>query len=373
MAMVASQVAKMCQWTLNAVLPDGHEVIPTTTLPRKLHAVAIIVPFFIGDTVLSTVLIQHLSQYCSPRTKIYIIAPSHQLNLLETLPGITERVEMPKSLSEKQRLLERLHCDAVFLLRYSLPWAISMRDAGVHYRIGFNLERFGLEKARQWGGLLTHTAPSGQFDVPQHQLEFYRTMLEILGIPWDETFQPQIQLSGQDRETASSWLETLSSPRVLLHMSAGSPGKHWPMANWSKIIGILHRQYKAHFIALGNSKDASLYNELSMESGLSIMNLCGRTTLRESAAICQQTDLIITLDTAIAHIAAAVEAPRLMVLYGPTNVDQWRPVVTDKTRLEQAYIHVNCRPCLTRTCYHKSCIRFLTPERVLCHIDRIMS
>lgn len=371
MVVVASQVARACQRALNLVLPPSSPVEPLA-FNQGVGSFAVIIPFFIGDTVLSTVLIQHLLRAGGFQRPCYIIGPPHQLNMFENMPGVTACIPAPQSMGEKRRLLRQLNPDAVFLLRYSFPWAYAMMEAGIRYRIGFSLERFGLEKARYWGGLLTHTTPSGEFDSPRHQLHLYHAMLSQLGIAWDSGIRPQLLLSEQDTRAAAAWLQQYRGPWVVTHMTGGSPGKRWPFSHWETLVHTLNQQYHASFVAMGTAQDAPLYDKLADRTGLPVLNLCGQTTLRQSAALCSFSTLVITLDTAVAHLAAAVEAPRLVVLYGPTNYRQWCPVAGPKTQLAQVYLEVPCRPCITRTCYHRSCIRLLSPQRVLNHIQLMM-
>lgn len=371
MVMLAGQVAKLCQWSLNTVLPsDPGPCVPLSI--AELQAVAVIAPYFIGDTVLSTLLLQNLSRQLPPACTLDVIAPPALQNLLETLPNLAHCEAMPTSERQRLKLLRGKGYDAVFLLRYSLPWANVLAKAGVRYRIGFDLERFGLEKLKTWGGLMTHTAPSGHFDAPTHQARFYHAMLTHLGLAWDPSIRPLIATTAADAQRARELLAPLPAPHVILHITAGSPGKQWPLEYWQEVASELHEHHGASVIALGTPKDAATYQALLEAANVPILNLCGQTTLRETAALCRQSDLIITVDTALAHIAAAVDTPRLLVIYGPTNPVQWRPMVSEKTRLEQVFLQMSCRPCITRHCYHQSCLAYLTPERVLQHADRLL-
>lgn len=341
---------------------------------NNLRSIAVVMPSFIGDTILSTTLLQSLAcQFLPEKTRIYTIGSSRQLNLLESLPGIFDHCIAPKAPDEKRKLLQKLECGAVFLLRYSLLWALAMKKANIRYRIGFDLERLRMERFdHQWTNLLTHALPSGRFDSPEHQVQLYKSMAERVGLTWNDSICPKIHLTPDDYVRASELLGSIGRPMFIIHITAGSPGKRWPLKHWSTLIRRLKERYDARFIGLGSSLDASHYEHLEQISGIPIHNLCGRTTLRESAALCQFSDLIVTLDTALAHIAAAASAPRLVVLYGPTNIQQWRPMVSEKTRLEQAFVSISCRPCVTRTCYHRSCTRYLTPLRVLNHIEKVI-
>jgi ADP-heptose:LPS heptosyltransferase len=370
MAILASQLAAWSQWTLNKLLPEHKAIAPP--LDRRLRSIVVITPWFIGDTLLSTVFIQNLRQQFPQNTKIYLIAPANQINLLETLPGIAHIYAMPATLSQKQALLKILRCDALFLLRFSIPWALAGIKAGTPYRIGFNLERFGLVKLQTWHGLLSHATPSGCFNATSHQINCYKTMLMQVGFGWDTQIKPILPLAPEDFEDAKAMLSGLAGQKIVIHASAGSPGKKWAIEKWVELIEKLFVRYHAHIISVGRESDETFYQKIESLSGVPINNFCGKTSLRTSAVLCRQSDLVITLDTALAHIAAAAEAPRLVVLYGPTNLQQWRPLPYSphKTHLEQVSLQVPCRPCIPRTCYHRSCMRHLSVEKVLQRIEK---
>lgn len=368
MVTVVNQISSIGQYALNALLPDEPQTLGGT-LPKSLKSVAVICPYFIGDTILATTLIQNLQTVYK---KIVLIAAPSQCNLLETLPDLAGVLPTPKTQDEKIALLNALRCDAVFILRYSLPWAFAAKEANIPYRVGFDLERFGLHKLQHWMTLLTHATPSGTIDSQEHQTTFYQKMLLQLGLNWDTSISPAVSLSETDYAAMQGLLEQFHSPRFILHASAGSPGKRWPMHYWVELLEKLSSHYHPNWLAIGTAADRQKYERMADQSGIPIGNLCGETSLRESAVLCRQSDLIITLDTAIAHLAAAVEAPRIVILYGPTNPYQWRPIVSGRTKLEQVFLDLPCRPCVTRMCYHRSCSQYLKPERVMAHIRKIM-
>ncbi len=372
MALASTALARLCQWTLNSVLPENANT-PIPVLPFSPRSVAVILPIFIGDTVLALPVLETLARHLYRQGgNLYLIGPQSHLNLVETLPFNPHRILMPEPLAERTALLRALHCDCVLLLRYSLPWGVAVLDAGIPIRMGFTLERFGLQKLHRWGDILTHAIPSGPFDSAYHQTTHFQAILTAFGLPWHD-YHPTIYLSDGDYETAKAMLAGISEPRIIIHLSAGSPGKRWPLEYWAVLVDAVADLTHGQFIALGIPRDRAHYEKLESLVRVPIHNFCGQTTLRESAALCQMSDLVITLDTAMAHLAAAVDAPRLAVLYGPTNIPMWEPVVSPRTRLEKIAVQIPCRPCITRTCYHRACMTMLTPERVFHRIQKLLA
>ncbi len=368
MVTLTTQLTKLCQWSLNSLLPPSqHTHLPP--LPRNLKSIAVIPPYFIGDTILASTFLNNLRRNYPKFTRIFWITQQRYFGLFDSQAQPFHQVVEPDTIADRKALLEDLNCDAVFILRYSIPWAIAVKEAGVRYRIGLDLQRLGLTKMRSWSHLLTHPVSSGTFDSPVHQIELYGQMLQQLGLRWDPHARPVIALNPEDRQDACRLLKSTKSPRFMLHITAGSPGKRWPLSHWATLLDDIKRHFPdATFLACGTQADRSVYETLEMMSAVHIENLCGQTSLRQTAALAKFSDMVITLDTSIAHIAAAVDTPRLVVLYGPTNFMQWAPMASGHTRLEKVYLDMPCRPCITRTCYHQSCLKKMTPDRVLSHV-----
>ena len=91
------------------------------------------------------------------------------------------------------------------------------------------------------------------------------------------------------------------------------------------------------------------------------INLAGRTTLRQLAALIEGAELVIANDSGPMHIAAALNRP-LVALFGPTN-----PVRTGPYGRQDAVLRLNlpCSPCYSRACTHQSCLQWLTIAPVL--------
>jgi len=55
-----------------------------------------------------------------------------------------------------------------------------------------------------------------------------------------------------------------------------------------------------------------------------LIDLCGKTTIKQLAAVAARCDLFIGVDSAPMHIAAALNTP-VIALFGPSGEEQWRP------------------------------------------------
>jgi ADP-heptose:LPS heptosyltransferase len=364
--MVANEILEGLLFLANQVLADKEPTDGGLNLPFRKPKAALIVPsLFIGDNVLLTPLIRNLRRNFGPDTRLEIVCPSVVKPFHETLPWL-DAVHAEKNGATRNPVLflKSQAYDTIILCRYSFTWANAALRAEIPQRIGYDLERLGLQGFKHWGRCLTHAIPSTSVFDQRPQVEIYLDLLRQLGLNAENPI-PECVLTEPDHQKAEQLLEgSRNTPRILIQAGAGSPGKQWPIENWQAVLAGI-RQYwpQADFFAIGGKREQTLY--LEMEQQFLLHNFCGKTSLRESIALISRMDMVITLDTSVAHLAAVAKVPRLVVLYGPTNHAKWRPNTPADSVLSQVFMDLPCRPCMARTCAHKSCLKLLPARQVL--------
>ena len=120
---------------------------------------------------------------------------------------------------------------------------------------------------------------------------------------------------------------TLPGPhgKKLLGIGPGAnwPGKIWPQQNYLELIERLRREFGA-VVLLGDEKDRKLAQPIADGSVLPPINLCGKTTLLQAAAVLQETALFIGNDSGLGHIASAVNTPTITI-FGPGDPIRYKP------------------------------------------------
>jgi ADP-heptose:LPS heptosyltransferase len=99
----------------------------------------------------------------------------------------------------------------------------------------------------------------------------------------------------------------------------------------------------------------------------------GELTLPELTALTSRARLFVGNDSGIAHIAAAVDTPSVVV-FGSSNRDHWRPW-TDAPN-EVVYEEFPCQPCAGYECKEfgePRCIQTLPTEKVFAAIERLLN
>ena len=94
-----------------------------------------------------------------------------------------------------------------------------------------------------------------------------------------------------------------------------------------------------------------------------IVNLCGRTSIKELAAISDAADIFFGVDSAPMHIAAAVHT-QVVALFGPTGENEWRPFGRGHIVITK---DLPCKPCRKGMCEGvqlRECMSAIKPEDV---------
>ena len=115
------------------------------------------------------------------------------------------------------------------------------------------------------------------------------------------------------------------------------PGKKWlcmgPGANWDKKIwpperyALAARNLSNEFdalVLLGSEADNRQALQVAPNAGLPCINLCGRTTLLQAAAVMARMTLFIGNDSGLGHMSAAVNTPSF-TLFGPGSPERYHP------------------------------------------------
>jgi heptosyltransferase II len=328
----------------------------------------LILPDYIGDCVLLTPFIRNLKMNLPSGSYIDIVCHKHISNLLKTLPYV--RNFYPRKLLDKMKyeFLQKRHYDTVFIFNYSIKWAGAAKKSHTKQIISPDSTRLGLTKPPIANKVLTHTVPTTNIKDKTPQLRVNLHYLEELGVKVYD-YHPEIILTPQDNKKALELVKN-DRPKAFVHITAGSRGKEWGFKNWVEIVRYLRAQNFEIYVS-GTSKERKIYDNLQNEAGISINNLCGETSLRETIALLKLVDIAITTDSAPAHFAAAAKTPKIAVIYGPTNQYQWKPFAPFSD-IEQIYLDLPCRPCLLRKCTDKKCLKNLTSDYVIKKISDLL-
>jgi heptosyltransferase-2 len=99
------------------------------------------------------------------------------------------------------------------------------------------------------------------------------------------------------------------------------------------------------------------------------LDLAGRTTLDEALELIAGAELVVSNDSGLMHVAAALERPQV-ALFGSSSPEHTPPL---SARSRVLWLHLECSPCFARVCPlgHFRCMKELSVERALEEIARL--
>lgn len=329
--------------------------------------ILIIGPAWVGDMVMAQCLFKLLKQR-QPDAIIDVLAPLWTFSLLARMPEVSQAIAMPVAHGELNlraryrlaQVLRRNQYDQAIVLPNSFKSALIPWLARIPKRTGWVGEcRYGLLN------------DSRRLDKKRYPLMIEQFMAlaldkdEVLSAPYPE---PEFLIT--DAEATLAKLQLKLSERPVLALCAGAefgPAKRWPEAYYAQVA----KQKLAEgwdVWLFGSQKDRPITDEIMRLTEQRCENIAGRAELHETIDLLSLVSGVVTNDSGLMHVAAALKKP-LIAVYGSTSPAFTPPLSRDANILK---LDLECQPCFARTCplEHFRCMRDLTPERVLAVMTR---
>jgi ADP-heptose:LPS heptosyltransferase len=136
---------------------------------------------------------------------------------------------------------------------------------------------------------------------------------------------------------------------IVFSIGGNHATKKMPVEKWKQLAALINYPV----VVLGGKEEAAEGAEIADE--LKVLNLCGKTTLHESASIIQQSKLVVTHDTGLMHIAAALKKPVISIWGNTIPAFGMEPYYGNHfvSSMKAEVDNLNCRPCSKLG--HKKC------------------
>ena len=177
--------------------------------------------------------------------------------------------------------------------------------------------------------------------------------------PAPSAVRPQLFLSDREREAAAKRLDGPADgrPLVALHPYATHPAKQWPRNYWLGLTALMAGE-NVDWIVVGRDQEPLFQNHER--------DLTNRTNLRETCALIDRADLLVTADSGPMHLGTGVGTP-VAALFGPTAKAWGFYPSGPKDRVLE--LDLDCRPCSlhgAKSCRQGyQCLSGLSPEAVM--------
>ncbi|MHB2150022.1 lipopolysaccharide heptosyltransferase II [Calditrichota bacterium LG25] len=266
---------------------------------------------YLGDVILTTPLIRAIKQVF-PDSQLDVLVIPQTAGALANNPHIDQTILFDKRGQKRtafknvlQILKARRH-ELAFSPHSSLTTGLLIRLAGIPTRVGFNRNPIRF--------FLTHKAP-----VPSDGLTIEK-YLKLLSFFSDQPFSIQTQLfpSEEDREKADCLWRQVDAQRPTIALAPGSvwPTKRWPAEYYAQLVALLKKRFNLIFIGSGDERELC-QQIIDQAKAQQALNLAGRLSILQSAAVIEKCDLMICNDSGAMHIANAVQTD-VFAFFGPT-------------------------------------------------------
>lgn len=326
----------------------------------------------IGDTVLSTASLIALRRFL-PDARIDVLLEDWVAPVLEGFDAVDNVLTVGKDAKSRVIVAAQLRknkYDAVFNLHGGTTSTFFVRASGTRARIGFSDYRYSF----LYNHRLTSASDFWRREFT-HSAEQQLALLGFVGVPVEDKPKSRLAvtekaLKSVEEKLKNSNFELQNSNVALIHPVAAFDTKQWATENFARVAEFLHEK-GFQIVAVAAKKESEVLEKLKRLTGVSISTF-DDLTLPEITALASKAKLFVGNDSGIAHIAAAVETPSV-VIFGSSNRNHWRPWTNAPNEI--VYENMPCQPCAGYFCREfdsPECIKRISVESVIQAIKNLI-
>jgi lipopolysaccharide heptosyltransferase II len=291
------------QWPMG--ISHGEEEDHFTTSGEDIGTIKeILVIFFcgIGDMIVFIPALEALSSFfCKSRISVMTSPPAHRL--LDNHPRV-ESIFLIDAARQKG-----------FFQRFDLIINLSGRDAEINRIIRAAKVKHVIIKER----LFDKKYP---LHATEYHLEYFKGIMAAF-------YKPLVYIADEERQAARKYLfDKKIDPEIdliiAIHAGSSNPGKLWDWRRFRKVCNLLMRDYGAKILLLSGPSEREITEKIAGSIDESVMV---QEPIRLVTALLEQCTLLITNDSGIMHLAAAVGTP-LVSIFGASfsRPEIWGPL-----------------------------------------------
>jgi lipopolysaccharide heptosyltransferase II len=324
----------------------------------------------IGDTVLSTSSLIALRRFL-PEAQIDVLLEDWVAPVLEGFPEVDNVLTVGKDNQSRIKTawqIRRNKYDVAFNLHGGTTATFFVRASGAKHRVGY--------KNFQYSFLYNHLlASSADFwqSEKTHSAEQQLALLGFVGVPVSDKPKSRLAVTATALNSIEKKLSSIihhPSSFALFHPASAFETKQWATENFARIAEFLFEK-GLPTVAVATKSERGVLEKLREKSGAPIA-IFDDLTLPEITALASKAKIFVGNDSGIAHIAAAVETPTVVV-FGSSNINHWRPWT--KAPNEIVFEPMACQPCAGYFCKEfgePECIKKVSVKTVIEAIQRII-
>jgi heptosyltransferase II len=332
-------------------------------LPREgINKILIRGTNWIGDAILTLPAVASI-RATYPKAHIAILAKPWVADIYKLFSDADEMIiyekifDNPAGVFRLAQTLKEKKFDAAILLQNAVEAAIIAVAARIPLRAGYDSDARGL--------LLTHSVRRTPEIKKAHQVDYYLEMVKSLGcvsVDGDMHLETKINLADARNVLRKFIPETKKTIIGIAPGATYGPAKKWFPDRFAAVADTLSEIFSAQVIIMGGRADGETAQEIRTLAQTELINLAGKTSLREAICLISQCGLFISNDSGLMHIAGALNIPTVAI-FGSTNPVTTAPVGNKSIIVRK---EISCSPCLKKTCPTDfRCMSMISVEDVL--------
>lgn len=335
---------------------------------------------WVGDMVMAQTLLIFLKKK-HPESQIDVMAPPWSKDVLLRMPEVDNHLDLPLKHGElkiplRYKIGKKLREDKytnAYILPNSLKSALIPFFAKIKIRTG-------------WKGESRYLLLNDIKILDKKSLNLMIDRFVALGL--DKNKHPKKQdlpklisppklISNKTHKSETlkklNYKKTNKKIISLCPGAAFGPAKQWPAKYHASVANEMIKKGWEIWI-LGAGKDVEIINEINSLTNNKCISFCNKGSLANAIDLLAMSDLVITNDSGLMHIACAVNTP-VVAIYGSTSPDFTPPLSDNNIILGVNPKELTCRPCFQRTCRfdHYKCLNDISPKLVLDALNNLQN
>ena len=352
---------------------------------------------WLGDAVMTMPAMQRLRERF-PQSSITLLTDEKLADLWRTYSSVDhlmvfQRGESPWKIGHR---LRSSRFDTAIIWPNSARSALEPWFAGIPNRVGYatGFRRWLLNTPVAFPGqfvrlhkrsvseikrLVRSAAPRPQVHSAApatHQIHHYLQLAAALGADTSPV-APQVRIARSEVDQTLKSMAAREDPAVPLReenplvlglniSAAYGPAKRWPVERFASVVRAISASVDhCVWLSFGSGSDWELSEELKGLSQARVINLAGKTSLRELMCLLKACRAVLTNDSGPMHLAAALGTP-VIVPFGSTSPELTGPGPPGDSAHRILQTNAPCSPCFRRTCpIDFRCMTGITVEQVV--------
>lgn len=325
----------------------------------------------IGDTVLATPSLFALKRFL-PHASVDILLEDWVAPVLDGFQQVDQVITLErKNTAARARVARQLrgnNYDVVYNLHGGTTATLLTRATGAKHRVGY--------QTYQYARLHNHLSPSSSLlwgRDKTHSVEQQLALLGWTGVPVSDRPPTRLAVTREASANVAAQLTAAGLAETsfaVIHPAAAFATKQWAADKFGRVADDVRSRGLA-VVAITTPNEKSIIDEMNKHTVAPAAAFTD-LTLPEITALLARARVFIGNDSGIAHIAAAVETPSV-VIFGSSNTAHWRPWAN--AAAEVVLEEMECQPCHGYFCEkfaEPECIKRVPVERVIAATERVL-